>query len=235
MMSKHLQSKLRRRTSNRASKTRISEARIAASRINGRKSRGPRTKAGKSCVIRNAFRHGLSAITCHNPSLFPDIERMAKAICNGDTNWLLFEQALVIAENEMVLRCVRIEHVAVIERLRDITAQPLAGRNNSLARAKARFRLGKLKYEQLVQAKAKNDAVKHGEEQGSTRDWTQKQESDAQSRRRQKPIKSRDEFDAMRHAMPDLDRLARYERRAWSRRKRAIRDFIKIKVSSPSE
>jgi hypothetical protein len=29
--------------------------------------------------------------------------------------------------------------------------------------------------------------------------------------------------------MPDLKRLARYERRAWSRRKRAFRSFIEIK------
>jgi len=39
----------------------------------------------------------------------------------------------------------------------------------------------------------------------------------------------RGEFDAMRLALPDLKRLERYERRAWSRRKRAIRDFIEIK------
>ena len=37
---------------------------------------------------------------------------------------------------------------------------------------------------------------------------------------------------SMRRAMPDLDRLARYERRAWSRWKRAIRDFIKIKSTN---
>jgi hypothetical protein len=49
---------------------------------------------------------------------------------------------------------------------------------------------------------------------------------------KQKPTKSRDEFDAMRRAMPDLDRLARYERRAWSRWKRAIRDFIEIKSTN---
>jgi hypothetical protein len=29
--------------------------------------------------------------------------------------------------------------------------------------------------------------------------------------------------------MPDLERLARYERRAWSRRKQAVRAFIAIK------
>jgi hypothetical protein len=33
----------------------------------------------------------------------------------------------------------------------------------------------------------------------------------------------------MRRAMPDLNRLVRYERRARSRRKRAIRSFIEIK------
>jgi hypothetical protein len=38
----------------------------------------------------------------------------------------------------------------------------------------------------------------------------------------------------MRQAMPDLDRLVRYERRAWSRRKRALRDFVAIKSSSKS-
>jgi hypothetical protein len=39
----------------------------------------------------------------------------------------------------------------------------------------------------------------------------------------------RDEIDAMCEAMPDLNRLDRYERRAWSRRKRAFRSFIEIK------
>jgi PIN domain nuclease of toxin-antitoxin system len=43
-------------------------------------------------------------------------------------------------------------------------------------------------------------------------------------------IGQRDQFDAMRLAMPDLVRLERYERRAWSRRKRAINSFMEIKA-----
>jgi hypothetical protein len=204
----------------------ISRARAEASRNNGRKSRGPRTAAGKSCASHNALRHGLAALT-HKPAAFAEVERIAKAICNGDTNPLLFEQALVIAENEMVRRCVRVEAIALIERLRDITVNPLS-RDNSLTRAKVRFRRGKLRYKQLVQAKAKTIATTTGGEKNSL----QEQESDAaqsQPTRMQKPIKSRDEFDALRLAMPDLDRLARYERRAWSRQKRAFREFIEIK------
>ena len=204
----------------------ISRAKAEASRNNGRKSRGPRTAAGRSCASHNALRHGLAALT-YKPAAFAEVERIAKAICNGDTNPLLFDQALVIAENEMVRRCVRVEAIALIERLRDIAVNPLS-RDNSLTRAKVRFRRGKLRYKQLVQAKAKTIATTTGGEKNSL----QEQESDAaqsQPTRMQKPIKSRDEFDALRLAMPDLDRLARYERRAWSRQKRAFREFIEIK------
>jgi hypothetical protein len=177
----------------------------------------------RSRARRKTLRHGLAAITRHNPRLFPDIERMAKAICNGDTNPLLMEQALLIAENEILLRCVRLECIAVIERLRDKTLTPLTRRNNSLARAKIMFRAAKFRYKLLVRFKATDP----------WRSSPQQQESEAaQLTSKQKPIRSRDEFEAMRLAMPDLDRLARYERRAWSRRKRAIRDFITIKSMS---
>jgi hypothetical protein len=203
----------------------ISRARAEASRNNGRKSRGPRTAAGRSCASHNALRHGLAALT-YKPAAFAEVERLAKAICNGNTDPLLFDQALVIAENEMVRRCVRVEAIALIERLRDITVNPLS-RDNSLTRAKARFGQARLQYRQLVQAKAKKIVTTTGKKNA-----LQEQESEAaqsQAARMQKPIRSRDEFDALRLAMPDLDRLARYERRAWSRQKRALREFIEIK------
>jgi hypothetical protein len=142
---------------------------------------------------------------------------------------LLVEQALLIAENEILLRCVRLERIVVIEHLRDKTATPLTRRNDSLARAKIKFRMAKfrykllLRYKHLFQLKAKNPMINNKQGRSSP----QQQESEAAQ-----SIGSRDEFDAMRLAMPDLDRLARYERRAWSRRKRAIRDFIAIKAMS---
>jgi hypothetical protein len=40
----------------------------------------------------------------------------------------------------------------------------------------------------------------------------------------------RDEYDALKEAIPDLKRLDRYERRAWSQQKRAIREFMNIKL-----
>jgi hypothetical protein len=44
--------------------------------------------------------------------------------------------------------------------------------------------------------------------------------------------KDRDEYGALREAMRDLERLLRYERRAWSRRKKAVRAFMTIKVNN---
>src|SRR3984893_17979259 len=138
----------------------ISRARAEASRNNGRKSRGPRTAAGRSCASHNALRHGLAALT-YKRAAFAEVERIAKAICNGNTDPLLFDQALVIAENEMVRRCVRVEAIALIERLRDITVNPLS-RDNSLTRAKARFGQARLRYRQLVRARAFPGGIESG-------------------------------------------------------------------------
>jgi hypothetical protein len=144
------------------------QTKIAMNRNNDRKRRGPRTAAGKSRVSFNALRHGLAAVMRYNRAHSPRIERMARAICGDDQNPLLFDQALAIAEHEIVLLRVRAERVAAIERRRD----------------------------------------------------------------KLNPIEWRDELDAMRDALPDLDRLARYERRAWSRRKRAIRNFMETRSKS---
>ena len=81
----------------------------------------------------------------------------------------MFEQALTIAENEIVLIRVRAERVAAIERELDIPPESIA---------------------------------------------------------------RRDELAAMRRAIPALERLARYERRAWSARERAIHQFIEIRSGS---
>jgi hypothetical protein len=206
-----------------SARAKISPAKLAANRSNGRKSRGPRTAAGKSRSSRNASRHGLAAITCRNPAYFLEIDRMARALCKEDEDPFLFEQALIIAENQLVLRCVAAERIAAIERLRDRTASPLR-RDDSLERAKARFRAAKREYERRVQAKAENSAA------NSKANSAPKQPDLApKSTSQSKAGEPRDEFDAMLRAVPDLDRLERYQRRAWSRRKRAIRSFIEIK------
>jgi hypothetical protein len=88
-------------------------------RATARRNKRYRASSASACVL-----SPIRSSRWDNPSLFPELERMAMAICNGDSNPLLFERAMLIAENEIVLRSVDVE-LAVIERLRDPTARPL--------------------------------------------------------------------------------------------------------------
>jgi hypothetical protein len=219
-----------------------SQAKIVASRANGRKSRGPRTPAGKSNASRNAFRHGLAAITRKDPEIFAEIESVARAICNGAVNPLLFEQALIIAENDFVLRCAQTEWIAAIERQRDTTATPLATGDLGFARAKARIEGAKLIYQMLVESANKDAASNNAARNNATR--TSAASTDeahvrsngeravAEQGGRVTPPLEREEFDAMRAAMADLEPLERYRRRAWSRQRRAFQRFMEIQSAA---
>jgi hypothetical protein len=43
--------------------------------------------------------------------------------------------------------------------------------------------------------------------------------------------RERNEYDALEEAVPDLIRLERYERRAWSRQRRAIREILNLRFA----
>jgi hypothetical protein len=161
--------------------------------------------------------------------LFEQIEQMAKAICGGDSNPLLFDQALLIAENELLLRSVRVEQVAVIERLRDGAAIALAKGDNRLALGKARFLECQLAYDELVRFDPKFVVDMYG---GIVPPKIKRKKPNEPPELpwNPTPVVDRDEHDALCEAIPDLNRLLRYERRAWSRRRRAVHAFIAIKA-----
>jgi hypothetical protein len=129
--------------------------------------------------------------------------------------------------------------------MRDPDAIPFSDSKASLARARARFAQAKRAYAQLVKAKqAKAGSTPHKGKASISAEKTKEINStstdnparvnaaatrSAKSAREPHPPAQRDECDAMCRAAPDLRRLERYERRAASRRNRAIREFIFIK------
>jgi hypothetical protein len=113
---------------------------LNANRLNGKKSRGPKTTAGKLIASRNAFRHGFAATKHCVPIPKADVERLAAALCGKADNRALFQQALIIAENELVLRAINEQQLAVIERLRDPSVLPFSQRDNTLRLMRARVR-----------------------------------------------------------------------------------------------
>jgi hypothetical protein len=201
---------------------------IEANRRNGRKSRGPRTAAGKSIASRNALRHGLAAIAHPCSVSSRKIEGLAKAIVGTDSDPILFEQALVIAKCEALLRLVAHKKIAAVERLRDPTAVALAKGDNSLQVAQARAEQGRRAYDEYERLRKEFEI---GNNQNSQSEQVENITVEYHSGPSLK-LNDRDEVDSLEEAMPDLEKLARYERRALSQRRRSIAMFLEIKFSN---
>jgi hypothetical protein len=145
-----------------------SARRIAANRENARKSTGPRTQRGKSRASRNAVRHGLAAVNIGDSGVSDQVQRLAKAICKDESDPFRYEQAVIIAETQILLGRVRAARIAAIEPARKGSAEA-------------------------------SDAAKLEREE------------------------LRGDVECLTRALPELLNLERYERRALSRRRRAIR------------
>jgi hypothetical protein len=226
-----------------------SNRKIAANRQNSRKSTGPRTAAGKSDASRSAPQHGLAAITHRQPAPSIEIEEFARALSGDDTDPAQFAKAVKIAENEMALRAIRAQQVAIIERLRDPYLVPFAKKDNSLRLALGRCMEGWLadweiaaRLPKLLE-KYKDQLLPPLEHDNRPRDIGDlyaileepdyiDEETSAQARKRIKQrelVERRCEYVALRAAIDDITRLERYLRRAWSRQKQAIREFIALR------
>jgi hypothetical protein len=228
----------------------VSTEKITANRNNAKKSTGPRTKAGKLRTSRNALRHGLAAILPQQPLVSAEIERMAKLIC-PDSNSPAFEQALIIAECEVVLRQARAARVALIERAihrpggsrallpgfptedawrREVIDDLVHGRfgiaakrlkqaGDSVRTHTKRLALHRNDAEKTVQAQADAPQPALDEKGTGAKEATSGSNATTETA-----------IEALRRAIPELLRLERYVQRAFSRRKRAIRQFIAISL-----
>jgi len=240
-----------------------SERKITANRRNSRRSCGPRSAAGKEKVSRNALRHGLAAVVHRQPVPSAEMEELVDAICAGEQDPLVREQAVTIAETEFALRAVQAQKSALVERLRDRDAIALARGDNRLLRAKVRhlkseLTIGHLNAQCAGVLERYQDrllpVVKDGEtiqpngclvgefvplqikllDEYAQAEQSMREAHETRSERLDqaaKLLKERDERQAVFEALPDLVRLDRYERRAWSRQKRAVRNFMRMKAT----
>jgi hypothetical protein len=137
---------------------------------------------------------------------------MALAICGKEAdNELLFEQALLIAEYDQILRRIKAQRVTIIERLRDPLTMPIT-KDDIKPRLKIIKLIGKqrdLAYSEFSQLQTK--LVKQGQKVVCIMRGRRTQ---ANKNWKYEPLKDRDEFNSMREAIGDLERLRRYEKRA---------------------
>jgi hypothetical protein len=225
-----------------------SQRKITTNRHNSRNSCGPRTAAGKRRASRNAQRHGLAAINHRRPVFSDEIERLARAICGDNEDPALFAQAMAVAENELTLRRIHEQEVHCVERLRELSATPYAEKDSGIGLAKAISQRAQLAYDEIglllpgLLEKYKDQPPNWetgARETGEIvplrlkvllQSFESMEEEERAVDLARKQIKERDEFEAFEKAAIDLIRLNRYERRARSRQKRAIRAFMNVKL-----
>ena len=94
-----------------------SDRRQRANRANAKSSTGPKTAAGKARAAQNAFRHGLNVPVLSDPSLAPDVEAVALRISAPYLNGETLEWARRIAEAQVDLTRVRNSRRQLITRL----------------------------------------------------------------------------------------------------------------------
>ena len=227
-----------------------SNRKLAANKRNGCKSSGPRTAAGKKKASRNALKHGLSAVVHRQPAPSADIERLARAICGESERPELLAQARLIAITALALRAITAQRVAVVERLRDSTTIALAKGDNSLDLARARSMqtwLARREIDELVPKvlkKYNNELKSKKQARGlelivpgrifSLLEWSDSIEHEQHAfAAAQKLVEQngRDEFAALEAAAVDLVRLERYEQRCWSQQRRAIHNFMNLRMT----
>jgi hypothetical protein len=84
-----------------------SEHKIRANRANARASTGPQTTRGRARAARNALRHALSLPICSIPASSEEVETLAREIAGPGANAETQERARRVAEAQIDLRRVR--------------------------------------------------------------------------------------------------------------------------------
>jgi hypothetical protein len=208
-----------------------SQRQIAANRENAGKSTGPRTRRGKSRARINAVRHGLAAVNFGDSGISDQVQRLAKAICNDESDPFRYEQAVIIAESQILLTRVRAARVAAVERIRKprnavVERRLIPGFATDEERRDIveHFANGDLrKVTKLINRMTAALRAATKKVAAGLPIWDAPPETCDPTKLEGQNV--RDDLECLIRVLPELRNLERYERRAISRRKRAIRRF----------
>ena len=176
----------------------ISVHKVNANRANARASTGPRTAAGKARVARNALRHGLSLPVSADPRLAAEVKALARAIAGEGANGELQQLAIRIAEAQIDLVRIRRARHRLLSR----------GLSNTPEQATP-IEVYQELVDGLAQRMGSDEPMPHRLRMPLIADL----------------VAQEDVVTCLADCADRLEAMDRYERRAMSRRKFAIREF----------
>ena len=175
-----------------------SDRKIKTNRANARISTGPKTARGRSRSARNAFRHGLSVPAQFDQAFCEEVQALADQIAGRNVNAHIQMLARQVAQAQFDLRRVRYARLKFLSsRLADLY------RGESVARVRLKLKVMK----QFLTPKLANVPLPTFIENFIT------------------TVEPPDPATILSKEMKQLLAMDRYERRAQSRRKFAIRSF----------
>ena len=176
----------------------ISVHKVNANRTNARASTGPRTAAGKARVARNALRHGLSLPVSADPRLAAEVKALARAITGEGANGELQQLAIRIAEAQIDLVRIRRARHRLLSRGLSNTPEQVTP-----------IEVYQELVDGLAQRMGSDEPMPHRLRMPLIADL----------------VAQEDVVTCLADCADRLEAMDRYERRAMSRRKFAIREF----------
>jgi hypothetical protein len=201
----------------------VSERKRSSNSQNAKKSTGPRSSHGKAISSKNALRHGLAvANACHLP-LYGEVVDLATVICGEFTDLATCHFAQDVADATIHLREIQKVRANIIGSAlygaeAPATINQMVKMTNATAAAgkgEARVRAAIAKTEAGLATRRERELAKTGPARLIY--W--------QARLRAATPSPEDETGRLARAAAEMLKLERYERRALSRRKTALRQL----------
>ncbi|WP_046863597.1 hypothetical protein [Microvirga massiliensis] len=225
-----------------------SSQKITANQHNARRSTGPRTAAGKAQSRRNAVKHGLAIPSAARPELAPDIAQLAQALAGEAADDLGVRQAaLHVAEAALDVLRARHARTLLLEGLaQELGVEPTLPPEDALPIAFLRVQdpgfvdpgaILNEAVEQWLDALAKvpplsqTKVTKARRQLKRTVKGTVKQWNDALTEAQALHKISRQQARQREGDWEQLAKLDRYERRALSRRNKALRILDEVQAT----